>query len=134
MKNVKISGIRKFYNEVQKVDGAISLTLGQPDFELPKAIKDGLIKAINENKILIWDEPENHLHPEWQIKITQLFVEIAKAGVPILISSHSPYFIQGVRYFTEDVTKDLNQIFVKLAQPMNEIINIENLYRNYSHT
>ncbi|MBV3843086.1 hypothetical protein KSX89_06335 [Bacteroides eggerthii] len=34
----------------------------------------------------------------------------------------------------EDVTKDLNQIFVKLAQPMNEIINIENLYRNYSHT
>ena len=50
MKNVKISGIRKFYNEVQKVDGAISLTLGQPDFELPKAIKDGLIKAIIENK------------------------------------------------------------------------------------
>lgn len=50
MKNVKISGIRKFYNEVHKVDGAISLTLGQPDFELPKAIKDGLIKAINENK------------------------------------------------------------------------------------
>ena len=50
MKNVKLSGIRKFYNEVQKVDGAISLTLGQPDFELPKAIKDGLIKAINENK------------------------------------------------------------------------------------
>lgn len=105
-------------------------------------------QAINENKILIWDEPENHLHPEWQIKIAQLFVEIAKAGVPILISSHSPYFIQGVRYFTEkhelnkfvnyylaketedglseleDVTKDLNQIFVKLAQPMNEIINI----------
>ena len=34
----------------------------------------------------------------------------------------------------EDVTKDLNQILVKLAQPMNEIINIENLYRNYSHT
>ena len=50
IKNVQISGIRKFYNEVQKVDGAISLTLGQPDFELPKAIKDGLIKAINENK------------------------------------------------------------------------------------
>ena len=79
-------------------------------------------QAINENKILIWDEPENHLHPEWQIKIAQLFVEIAKAGVPILISSHSPYFIQGVRYFTEK--HDLNKLFVKLAQPMNEIINI----------
>lgn len=50
LNNVKISGIRKFYNEVQKVDGAISLTLGQPDFKLPASIEEGLIKAIKENK------------------------------------------------------------------------------------
>ena len=46
LKNVKISGIRKFYNEVQKVEGAISLTLGQPDFKLPVSIEEGLINAI----------------------------------------------------------------------------------------
>lgn len=50
LNKVKISGIRKFYNEVQKVDGAISLTLGQPDFKLPISIEDGLINAIKENK------------------------------------------------------------------------------------
>ena len=50
LSNVKISGIRKFYNEVQKVDGAISLTLGQPDFKLPAVIEEGLIRAIKENK------------------------------------------------------------------------------------
>lgn len=50
IKNVQISGIRKFYNEVQKVENSISLTLGQPDFELPQSIKEGLIKAIDENK------------------------------------------------------------------------------------
>ena len=50
LNNVKISGIRKFYNEVQKVDGAISLTLGQPDFKLPVSIEEGLINAIKENK------------------------------------------------------------------------------------
>lgn len=50
LNNVKISGIRKFYNEVQKVDGAISLTLGQPDFKLPISIEEGLINAIKENK------------------------------------------------------------------------------------
>ena len=50
LSNVKISGIRRFYNEVQKVDGAISLTLGQPDFKLPLAIEEGLIKAIRDNK------------------------------------------------------------------------------------
>lgn len=50
LKNVKISGIRKFYNKVQKVEGAISLTLGQPDFKLPVSIEEGLINAIKENK------------------------------------------------------------------------------------
>lgn len=50
LKNVKISGIRKFYNEVQKVEGAISLTLGQPDFKLPVSIEEGLMNAIKENK------------------------------------------------------------------------------------
>lgn len=105
-------------------------------------------EAIDENKILIWDEPENHLHPEWQIKFAERFVEMAKAGVPVLITSHSPYFIQGIRYYAEklgmnkfvnyylaedteeglsrleDVTSDLNRIFVKLAEPMNTIINL----------
>lgn len=47
---VKISGIRKFYNEVQKVEGAISLTLGQPDFKLPTSIEEGVVNAIQENK------------------------------------------------------------------------------------
>lgn len=50
LKKVKISGIRKFYNEVQKVDGAISLTLGQPDFKLPLSIEEGLLDAIRQNK------------------------------------------------------------------------------------
>ena len=105
-------------------------------------------QALDESIILIWDEPENHLHPEWQIKFASVLVELAKAGIPILISSHSPYFIQAVRYFAdklsmndfvnyylaeetedelcvlEDVTDDLNRIFMKLAQPMNEIVNL----------
>lgn len=48
--SIELSGIRKFYNKVQKVEGAISLTLGQPDFQVPKVIKDGMILAIEENK------------------------------------------------------------------------------------
>lgn len=50
LNNVQISGIRKFYNEVNKVPGAISLTLGQPDFNTPDVIKKALIEAINSNK------------------------------------------------------------------------------------
>lgn len=48
--DVEISGIRKFYNKVRKVEGAISLTLGQPDFNIPLAIKNGIKKAIDDDK------------------------------------------------------------------------------------
>lgn len=47
---IEISGIRKFYNKVQKVPGALSLTLGQPDFFVPDSVKKAMINAINENK------------------------------------------------------------------------------------
>ncbi|ENZ01909.1 hypothetical protein HMPREF1092_01143 [Clostridium thermobutyricum] len=50
VKSVQISGIRKFYNEVVKVKGAISLTLGQPDFNTPNCIKEEMKKAIDEDK------------------------------------------------------------------------------------
>ncbi|WP_195264002.1 MULTISPECIES: aminotransferase class I/II-fold pyridoxal phosphate-dependent enzyme [unclassified Clostridium] len=55
LNNVEISGIRRFFNKVKEVDGAISLTLGQPDFKTPKEIKDGMIKAIKEDKTVYTD-------------------------------------------------------------------------------
>ncbi|MGL4774734.1 MAG: pyridoxal phosphate-dependent aminotransferase [Clostridium sp.] len=50
VENIEISGIRRFFNKVSEVPGALSLTLGQPDFEVPTSIKEGMIRAINEGK------------------------------------------------------------------------------------
>jgi len=50
VRNIEISGIRKFYNKVVEVPDALSLTLGQPDFNIPEKIKNAMIKAILENK------------------------------------------------------------------------------------
>ncbi|NEU06315.1 pyridoxal phosphate-dependent aminotransferase [Clostridium senegalense] len=50
IKKVEISGIRKFYNKVLKVNDAISLTLGQPDFPMPESVKNGVLKSVDENK------------------------------------------------------------------------------------
>lgn len=50
VQNIEISGIRKFFNKVSKVDGAVSLTLGQPDFSVPERIKKAMINAIDENR------------------------------------------------------------------------------------
>lgn len=105
--------------------------------------------TIGANKILIWDEPENHLHPEWQIAFAKMLVQLSKMGIPVLVSTHSPYFVQGVRYFAaqqdvekfvnyylaeigedslselREVTEDLNAIFVKLSRPLNGIMNVD---------
>ncbi|WP_446897604.1 pyridoxal phosphate-dependent aminotransferase [Clostridium sp. LBM24168] len=50
VQKVEISGIRKFYNKVENYPDAISLTLGQPDFNVPPGIKSAIIEAINNNK------------------------------------------------------------------------------------
>ncbi|CDM67951.1 putative aminotransferase YugH [Clostridium bornimense] len=47
--SIEISGIRQFYNKVRKVDGALSLTLGEPDFDVPSSIKKYMGEALDKN-------------------------------------------------------------------------------------
>lgn len=107
-------------------------------------------EMIGPNKVLIWDEPENHLHPEWQIHFADIILQLVQAGIPIVISTHSPYFLQAIRYFSAkydsekdvnyyfaeindnglssitEVTDNLNLVFSKLAEPLRHIMNIPN--------
>lgn len=125
----------------------INVASGIKSFGLLQILLDG--GRIGPNRILIWDEPENHLHPQWQIEFAKLFVLLAKSGIPILISTHSPYFLQAIRFYSatysmddyvnmyladiksdgqaviEDVTNDLNKVFLKLATPLNDIMNVD---------
>lgn len=50
VEKIQISGIRRFSEKVKKVDGAISLTIGQPDFNIPTDIAQAMIKAIEDGK------------------------------------------------------------------------------------
>ncbi len=45
-KNLQPSGIRKFFDIVREMDGAISLGVGEPDFVTPWGIRDVAIRAI----------------------------------------------------------------------------------------
>ncbi|MGN1401898.1 MAG: aminotransferase A [Bacillus sp. (in: firmicutes)] len=49
VKDIEISGIRKFFNLVAPYKDAISLTIGQPDFPTPAHIKEAAKQAIDEN-------------------------------------------------------------------------------------
>ncbi|WP_102262019.1 aminotransferase A [Mesobacillus jeotgali] len=49
VKNIEISGIRKFFNMVADVKDMVSLTIGQPDFPTPVHVKEAGKKAIDDN-------------------------------------------------------------------------------------
>jgi aminotransferase len=49
VKNIQLSGIRRFFNMVQQYDNVISLTIGQPDFPTPEHVKQAGIQGIEDN-------------------------------------------------------------------------------------
>jgi aminotransferase len=49
VKDIEISGIRKFFNMVAHIDDLISFTIGQPDFPTPLHVKQAGITAIEQN-------------------------------------------------------------------------------------
>ena len=56
--------------------------------------------AIWDDDILILDEPEIHLHPEWQIRYAEFIVMLQKEfHLTVLLTSHSPDFIQAIRLY-----------------------------------
>lgn len=109
---------------------------------LQELIRNG---SIGENGTVILDEPEIHLHPQWQVVLAEMIVLLQKAmGLHVLITSHSPYFISAIdvfakkhdviknnRYyfssregnsvFVEDVTDRIRIIYDSLAAPYQTI-------------
>ena len=57
--------------------------------------------ALQKNGTIILDEPETHLHPDWQIIFAELIVLLNKyLGMHILINSHSPYFVRAIEVYS----------------------------------
>ena len=66
---------------------------------IKKLLLDGYIE---ENGTIILDEPEIHLHPEWQIILAELIVLIQKElNMHILLTTHSPYFLEGIEVYSK---------------------------------
>ena len=49
VRQIEISGIRKFYNLVSEIEGVLSFTIGLPDFPTPMHIKEQAIEAIEND-------------------------------------------------------------------------------------
>ena len=129
-----------FSNDRLSVD---SLSSGMKTFYLIKRLIDN--GSIVQNTTLILDEPEVHLHPDWQVSLAEIIVLLQKEmGLHILINTHSPYFLRAIEVYSQkyeidscvkyylsyneedvskmkDVTLDISKIYKVLSKPLQRI-------------
>lgn len=61
-----------------------------------------LTGQLEENGIVVLDEPEVHLHPQWQIYFAEIIVMLQKQlGLNFVITTHSVDFLTALEYFTK---------------------------------
>ncbi len=61
-------------------------------------------RSLKENDVLVIDEPETGLHPEWQIKLARLLILMAKKmNMRILLTTHSLYFLRTVEVLSSEM-------------------------------
>ena len=141
--NILKSNDRYFYNSEDDDQGKIDIknaSTGLKTFIIIKMLLEN--GSLQKNGTIILDEPETHLHPDWQIIFAELIVLLNKyLGMHILINSHSPYFVRAIevysakyklaekcRYYLsynneetglsdiKEVSNSINDIYSKLAE------------------
>lgn len=127
----------------EKILNIRNLSTGLKTFAILKTL---LINgALEVNGTIILDEPEIHLHPEWQLLFAELIVLIQKEfSMHILLNTHSPYFLRAIEIysakhkvadkckyyistldgddaFIKDVSDNIELIYQKLSAPFQTL-------------
>lgn len=127
-----------------------SLSTGLKTFVILKMLLQN--GTLAEGGTVILDEPEIHLHPEWQLVLAEIVVLLQKQfAMHILINTHSPYFLNAIEVYAakhsiadkctyylarledklaviDDVSDNTEAIYAKLAKPLQRLEN--EAYRN----
>ena len=136
--------------EDEKKLNIVNYSSGMKTFYLIKSLLEKGV--IRENGTLILDEPEVHLHPEWQLKFAEIIVLLQKEfGLHILINTHSPYLLNAIEVYSkihkltsetkyylakidesnipiiEDIKHETNQIYDLLTVPFEKLDKLEEL-------
>ncbi|WP_297712355.1 AAA family ATPase [Clostridium sp.] len=150
--NITKSSDGNYYYSLGKLKEQINvnnLSTGLKSFILIKMLLEK--GSLKDKDVLILDEPEIHLHPQWQIYYAELIVLLQKQfDLTIIITTHSPYFIDAIEVFSakhnvsdrvnyylsdisedysvevKDVTNSIELIYKKLAEPMQYLESLRN--------
>ncbi len=102
----KGNGEFKFFsNELNSELSISNLSEGLKTFALLQLIVgSGILKR---KDVLILDEPEVHLHPDWQLKYAELIVLLQKHfDLTVLLTSHSSDFIYALQLYARKYKTD----------------------------
>ena len=102
-----------------------NLSAGLKSFIILKILLErGILK---EKDVLILDEPEIHLHPEWQVQYAEIVVLLQKIfELSIVVTTHSPLFLESLEYYSKKY-KIEDKCNYYLAKDDNNIVNFENV-------
>lgn len=76
---------------------------------------------LNDKTLLIIDEPEVHLHPQWIVEYARLMVLLNKElGVKFFIASHNPDMVSAIKYISEKEQTDGNLNYYLAEKEENE--------------
>jgi len=89
--------------------------------------------CLNENSILLFDEPELNLTPENQRRLARLLVQLTKAGVGVFITTHSDYIVREINTLIAFQKKSAHtkQVAKKFGYMENEHISPEDVALYY---
>lgn len=123
-----------------------NLSTGMKTFAIIKMLL--MNGTVEENGMIILDEPEIHLHPDWQLVLAETIVLLQNVfGLHILITTHSPYFLRAIQVYSakhgiagrcryylselnadrkaviSDVSDNIEKIYAKLASSLQRLEN-----------
>ena len=140
---------RRFVLALEGQDQPLNLenwSAGMKSFAILKRLLEN--GTLHEKGVLILDEPEIHLHPEWQLRYAEILVLLQKSfNLTILLTTHSPFFLDAIElyackhgigdkahyYLSEavgnqvlfrDVSNEIDKIYEKMSAPVQALENL----------
>ncbi len=90
----------KFKRSDGSIFNLLDVATGIKSFSiLQLLLKKGIL---NDKTLLIIDEPESNLHPQWIIEYARIIVMLNKElGIKFFLASHNPDMVSAIRYISE---------------------------------